>query len=174
MLPEFAKWWLEQMRSLLPARFTAGSRYADAVVLRTTPTGLTLATRRRGAEAELGPLTGRDALRRLGPRPSAAVVLRLPPASLLEQSASLPLAAERDLVAVLRNEMDRLTPFRADELFWDWRGGAAGPGQRQAAPAPADGAEAGGAGSARGSSRGRGCGHWRWRWRRPADSPTCH
>jgi general secretion pathway protein L len=32
----------------------------------------------------------------------------------------LPIAAERDLAAVLSNEMDRLTPFAADAVFWSW------------------------------------------------------
>ena len=49
------------------------------------------------------------------------MVVGLPASALLQQSASLPLAAERDLAAVLRHEMDRLTPFPATELYWSWR-----------------------------------------------------
>ncbi|MCO6160568.1 PilN domain-containing protein [Asaia lannensis] len=36
----------------------------------------------------------------------------------MQRSVTLPLAAEHDLDAVLRFEMDRLTPFPADALFW--------------------------------------------------------
>ena len=35
-------------------------------------------------------------------------------------AVTLPLAAERDPERVLQYEMDRLTPFAADELFWAW------------------------------------------------------
>jgi len=47
-------------------------------------------------------------------------VLRLPPELVLEQQATLPIAAERDPERVLQYEMDRITPFGADELFWAW------------------------------------------------------
>jgi general secretion pathway protein L len=39
---------------------------------------------------------------------------------LLERTLALPLAAEADLPSVLRYEMDSITPFAADELFWTW------------------------------------------------------
>ena len=48
------------------------------------------------------------------------MVLALPAALLLEQEASLPLAAETALGQVLTHEMDRLTPFRAEDVFWSW------------------------------------------------------
>jgi general secretion pathway protein L len=37
---------------------------------------------------------------------------------LLERSLTLPLAAERDLARVLGYEIDRVTPFSVDEIFW--------------------------------------------------------
>ena len=49
-----------------------------------------------------------------------ATLLRLPPELLLEQNVVLPIAAERDPERVLHYEMDRITPFAADELFWTW------------------------------------------------------
>ncbi len=48
----------------------------------------------------------------------AAGAAALTPHWLLSRELTLPLAAARDLQAVLRFEMDRLTPFNADELFW--------------------------------------------------------
>jgi general secretion pathway protein L len=48
------------------------------------------------------------------------VVLRLAPGALLERSVTLPLAAERDPASVLRYEMDRLTPFTADDVVWNF------------------------------------------------------
>ena len=122
MLQDYLTWWVEQMRSLVPARFAARTRYADALVLHGTAGGLFAATRRAGNETSLGPvLPGSDALRRLPAGRRAPAVLRPPASALLEQSVTLPLAAEAELAAVLRNEMDRLTPFRAEDLFWDWR-----------------------------------------------------
>ena len=47
-----------------------------------------------------------------------AVALRVSRDLLLEREIVLPLAAERDLRRVITYEMDRLTPFRADEVFW--------------------------------------------------------
>lgn len=48
------------------------------------------------------------------------LTLRLPSGVLLERQVTLPLLAEHDLPRVLAYEMDRLTPFTADELLWTW------------------------------------------------------
>lgn len=50
--------------------------------------------------------------------PALPTGLRLPAGMVLHREISLPLAAERDLTAVLKFEMDRLTPFASDEVFW--------------------------------------------------------
>ena len=76
-------------------------------------------SQRSGAAARRPP--GSEPFRRLPAVRRGPAVLRPPPGTLLEQSVNLPLAAEPELAAVLRNEMDRLTPFRAADLFWDWR-----------------------------------------------------
>lgn len=123
MISEFLTWWGQQLLSLLPAR--ASDRERDAVLVR--PVGddsLDVTVRRRGRDLAAGqfPLTesGAAALRRaLGPH-HPPITLRLPPGRLLEQPVTLPLAAERDPGQVLRYEMDRLTPFAAEELFWHW------------------------------------------------------
>jgi general secretion pathway protein L len=39
---------------------------------------------------------------------------------LLEREVVLPLAAERDPRQVLHYEMDRLTPFNAEDVYWTW------------------------------------------------------
>lgn len=116
MLAELFTWWAQQLRDVVPQRLRAAARPADATVVRADGEALLLWARRHGVETRLGPLAGR-----VRARPSGPVVLALPDAALLQQTASLPLAAERDLAAVLRHEMDRLTPFGADDLFWAWR-----------------------------------------------------
>jgi general secretion pathway protein L len=47
-------------------------------------------------------------------------VLLLDAAGVLRKEVRLPLAAEANLHQVLRFEMDRQTPFRADDVYFDW------------------------------------------------------
>ena len=122
MLVEFINWWAEQLQDLLPQRLSMRLSYDNAVIARAGSGILSLAVRRRGTELALGTVdSGNETIRRLRARPPGPIVLALPADALLEQPVSLPLAAERDLGAILRHEMDRLTPFRADDLFWTWR-----------------------------------------------------
>ena len=115
-------WWAEQLQDLLPQRLSMKVHYGDALVVRAEAGTLAVAVRRRGRETPLGLATqGNSAIRRVRARPPGPIVLALPADALLEQAVSLPLAAERDLAAVLETEMDRLTPFRAADLFWTWR-----------------------------------------------------
>lgn len=51
----------------------------------------------------------------------ARMVLALPEERVLRRQVSLPLAAEADLDQVIRFEIDRLTPFRAEELHYAHR-----------------------------------------------------
>jgi len=53
--------------------------------------------------------------------PLARTVLRLGEADVLGKTVSLPLAAERELDQALAFEMDRETPFTAEELYWNHR-----------------------------------------------------
>src|ERR1700732_5606054 len=48
-------------------------------------------------------------------------VLRLGEADVLGKTVSLPLAAERELDHALASEMDRETPFTAEEIYWNHR-----------------------------------------------------
>ncbi len=113
------------MRSLLPSDREQGP--ADALVARSRDDlAVELSLRRRGSRHlvgsgrldEAGLPHIRSLAGRLGKPPRT--VLELPASLLLEQQTSLPLAAETDLSLVLRHEMDRLTPFRAEDVFWSW------------------------------------------------------
>ena len=113
------------MASLLPSGRERSS--ADAVVVRSRgAAAVELSLRRRGSRQAVGAArldeAGLPQLRAFAGRLRTAgrVVLELPASLLLEQQASLPLAAETALAQVLTHEMDRLTPFRADDLFWSW------------------------------------------------------
>ena len=56
-----------------------------------------------------------------------AVVLRVAPDLILQREVNVPIAAERDLKGVMSYEMDRLTPFRLDELYWTCQAAARTP-----------------------------------------------
>jgi general secretion pathway protein L len=133
---EFLSWWAQQMLDLLPARLRRiGALPPDALVVTlpgAPPSGeatqdAEVALRRRGGETPLGRFGLDDAgllvlnaaLR--GRRRPPCVVLRPPASALLERRVTLPLAADRDPGGVLRYELDRLTPFAPDEVFWAWR-----------------------------------------------------
>jgi general secretion pathway protein L len=128
MLSDLFKWWKEQMRDLVPAslRPSPGRTWRRTLVIVPELPGLSsveLFMQGRGGESTLGrhALNSeglRAALARLPRALRTASVLRLPSDLLLEREIALPLAAENDLKRVVSYEMDRLTPFRADEVFW--------------------------------------------------------
>ena len=131
MVNEFLSWWSRQLLSLAPARLASeDQRGGSALLALARPgdrtAGLDLLLRRRGQETALGRFGLDDAgLRGMraalaGQPRAAAVVLRLPAGQVLEQSVALPLAAERDPERVLHYELDRLTPFAPDEVYWGW------------------------------------------------------
>jgi general secretion pathway protein L len=121
MLREFLAWYTQQLRELLPAALTASLATPDAVLVRAGRAGgLELRLRRAGRVSALGPLD-ETTVRRLGRHRPALVALELPAAALLERDLTLPLAAENGHQAVLGYEMDRYTPFRADDLVWTSR-----------------------------------------------------
>jgi general secretion pathway protein L len=124
VLDEFLTWWSRQLWELLPHRLRQGTGAGNAVVADATDAGiLTLTTRRRGSEGYLGQFradAAEPALRTaLTARPRGEpVLLRLGPGAALEREVSLPIAAERDPERILGYEMERLTPFAAEEVFW--------------------------------------------------------
>lgn len=129
MVREFFLWWFGQLAELIPRRWRR-SKDASGDALVIAPTGPLLGTtdtidislRRGGRETPLGRFAisggGLDRLPRLAGTPT---VLRLDGSEVLGKTLTLPLAAERQLDQVLEFEMDRETPFTAEELFWTYR-----------------------------------------------------
>ena len=131
MLIEFLTWWREQLLALARLRPGPGQapdgRTAAVSLLGLPPGGpplVELHGRRRGRDGSAGRFTldaaGIAALRGAAAGLRGPTLLRLPRGMLLEQTVTLPLAAEREPARVLAYEMDRLTPFAAAELFWTW------------------------------------------------------
>lgn len=129
MVREFLLWWFGQLAELVPRRWR-GSKDAIGDALVIVPTGPPLGSidtvdinlRRGGREAPLGrfAISG-DALDRVPRLAGIPTVLQLDSSEVLGKTLTLPLAAERQLEQVLEFEMDRETPFRAEELFWTYR-----------------------------------------------------
>lgn len=130
MLNEFVSWWARQMLDLAPERWrrsAPGPANAVVVAWHDAAGDVELLNRREHREAALGRFPrdeggwrmARASLgKALGKARPPATVLRLPPGYVLERQITLPLAAEQGLDRVVRYEMDRFTPFSADEVFW--------------------------------------------------------
>jgi general secretion pathway protein L len=131
MLNEFLVWWLQQMRyllrnlvrDLLPQRWRTGiGDNVGALVVEPVADDEAVILRMGAGEQGRFMLTppGLSAMRALLARlrPKKCILL-LSPDRLLERTVSLPLAAERDWPRVMGFEMDRLTPFAANEVFWN-------------------------------------------------------
>jgi general secretion pathway protein L len=121
MLAEFATWWARQMLDLLPPSWRGGGSFPRSALVIDCGAGVAPVTatcwrRIRRRETPLGAfsLAADTPLPNPGTR---VVVLRLAMAP-LECEVTLPLGAEPALQRVLANEMDRLTPFAAPDVFW--------------------------------------------------------
>jgi general secretion pathway protein L len=134
MLTEFVAWWSRQMLGLLPARLFADADrrgnilFAD--LLADTPAHeppfVVLSRRRRRGGITLGRfaldqagIAGLRGALRGGGRPDH-IVLRARHLTPLEEDVTLPLAAESGIAQVLTHDMDRITPFRANDILWNW------------------------------------------------------
>jgi general secretion pathway protein L len=131
-LAAFWRWWTGELREMMPQRLRALSGMSDGPVIGFEGDDLVLYEVRATGAAEvartslraLDPEGCRVALRNLlarSPQPAAAVRLSLARAELLARRVSLPLATEENLAQVLGFEMDRLTPFRESDVYFDHR-----------------------------------------------------
>ena len=122
-LPAFFGWWGGQLRSLLPARWQQALEVRDAELW---------------LRVDHGSADGARELARLPLQPPEALpdaldaalddtlrerrrVLLLPGGQVLRRRLQLPLAARDNLRAVLGFELDRQTPFRAEQVHFDSR-----------------------------------------------------
>jgi general secretion pathway protein L len=120
------QWWARQLRALLPQGLLPDAGQSDALLVAmagtSVPPQIQLSLRRRRRETPLGSFrldeAGRRAAMAAIRQRAGRVILRPDPAAVLERKVMLPLAAEHDVSRVLRYEMDRLTPFTAEQVFW--------------------------------------------------------
>jgi len=129
MVREFFAWWFGQLAELLPQGWRRTALTAvDAMVIKPIgPLGrgieaVSIGLRRNGRETPIGRFgLGATNLAELPRATTRTTVLRLGEHDVLGKTLMLPLAAERELDQVLGFEMDRETPFKADEIYWNHR-----------------------------------------------------
>lgn len=130
-LDAFWRWWTGELRAFAYERFPVLRGVADVPLVAFEGEQLVLldAPPALGADSRID-LSGMDAartrlalqalLRRAGETRSR-VRLCLGAGEALLRRATMPAATEENLAQVLAFEMDRLTPFRADEVYFDYR-----------------------------------------------------
>jgi general secretion pathway protein L len=130
-LPRFLAWWGRELASLLPARWHALlAEQSDALLLGCQGRELVLWRYSGDASIELGRIaldTPGDAqqteFQRLRGQLGDADLRSfycIDAKRTLRRSISLPAAAEDNLRQVLAFEMDRQTPFKADQVYFDY------------------------------------------------------
>ncbi|MCH9052779.1 MAG: PilN domain-containing protein [Proteobacteria bacterium] len=129
----FFAWWFKELAGLVPAPLRGaleGSTHAALLDL--SGPEIVLSRLSGGSWRELGRVDPRGlnepaqasafaGLIKKAKLGELDVVLRLPASMALCKTLSLPLAAEENLRQVLTFEMDRHTPFSADEVYFDYR-----------------------------------------------------
>jgi general secretion pathway protein L len=125
----FLHWWLGELRSLLPRRLRAERERGRTLLLDVGPGDIEaswidgesrepLLRVPRGAAVTDGPLAehaGRAA------RGEARVVARIAASEVLTRPVDLPAAAAENLREVIAFELGRLTPFRAEDVHFEYR-----------------------------------------------------
>ncbi len=127
MLNALIVWWKEQIRDLIPASLRIPQqnwRRTLVVVVNNSPaTTADFFLLGRGREIPLGrhdllSAALRETLQRLSIHRRIPVVLRVQPDLFLDRTTVVPCIAERDLQRVIGYDLDRLTPFQPEEVFW--------------------------------------------------------
>lgn len=125
----FLTWWGTELASFLPLRVREWFvERRDELVIRRADASWTLQRSDRPEVVEIiAPDAAPEELRASAERMQrsgesiADLVALLPRGEMLERHLSLPMAAEENLAQVIGFELDRQTPFRADQVRYDFR-----------------------------------------------------
>lgn len=140
-LPRFFAWWGSELAALLPARWrTLLAERAEALLLEMRADQLVVWRQSGSACIEAGSVAldaadseRRGVIERVRAQlddPNLRVVYCIAPGRALRRELTLPVAAENNLRQVLAFEMDRQTPFKADQVYFDYQLGARAPSAR--------------------------------------------
>ncbi len=139
-MSEFFRWWRSELTGMLPRawrRHFEGRH--DTLLLSPSRDEVRISRRDNGRLEELGriDMTLPDATERMAATlgalkvESTRVEVLVPPEKLLVKQIQLPLAAEENLRQVLGFEMQRQTPFRAEQVYFNYRVTARRPQSQQ-------------------------------------------
>jgi len=129
---QFFRWWIEELRNAMPAQLRARMQYARRRLLMQVRDG-EIALSVDGAEAvqsldvvstDQDPQLQRQRVGELLQQHELTEVSRdllLSQDVVLRTEVAMPLAAEANLRQALAYEMDRHTPFQAEDVFYNWR-----------------------------------------------------
>lgn len=131
-LPRFFAWWGDSLLACLPARWRALVSEKSESLLLDLRSEEFVVWRERGATMHEYARIRRDLpaeaqtaqfnrLRHAIDDPMARTVFCIPADRVLTRTLSLPVAAEDNLRQVLGFEMDRQTPFKAEQVYFDSR-----------------------------------------------------
>ena len=137
---EFFSWWRDELAGMLPQTWRRRfERRQDILLLTLLGDEVRISRRDNGRLEELGSIS--TTLPNAGERMAAMlsglkvkstrVEVAVPADKLLVKKVQLPLAAEENLRQVLGFEMQRQTPFRAEQVFFDYRVSARRPESQQ-------------------------------------------
>ena len=129
----FFSWWGRTLLSLVPSRIRQGLRpQPPTLVLDLSNNDLRLSLFSRRSHRDLGrfPITARDRTQlrialsealdrvRLG---RTRIALRLPAEKAVRRVLTLPSSVEADLSQAMTFQIDRMTPFAPDQVYYDFR-----------------------------------------------------
>jgi len=130
-LAAFWRWWTGEISHLVPERFAGLGGAGRVPVIAMEGEEVVLVEPRSGVGPDsradftgLDEARRRDALRALLERAGesrARARVCLEPGEALVRRVTMPAATEENLRQVLAFEMDRLTPFRAEDVYFDYR-----------------------------------------------------
>lgn len=129
---QFFQWWWGELRNSLPTRFRAQLQYARRRLLIQVEAGdIALSVDDKTSVQSLDSFSvegdhqlSQRRIQDILQQHELAEVSRdllLPEAVVLRTRVKMPLAAEANLRTALAYEMDRHTPFQAEEVFFNWR-----------------------------------------------------
>lgn len=129
---KFLRWWMEELRQVLPLSWQQKLQYAARRVtfsVQGERLEVGIDENRRLRALERFPLAQQatlqqqqlDDLLKKNDLAEAPRFLLLESASVLSRRINLPAAAEASLAQVLSFEMDRQTPFKAADVYFDWK-----------------------------------------------------
>lgn len=125
-LGNFFAWWKSELAAMTPATLRETSQLADNLLLTlASEDGAELLWRKHGKWNALGHLQGdsrpeeANQLLRGANGGKRTVILRLPATSGLRRRLELPIAAEQDLHQILSYQLDALSPYPADQVYFD-------------------------------------------------------